>query len=145
MCHSWPSGSPRKSLELPKRQETIVSGCVRRGDSEHCLNELQRWVQATAINADTRDGHEMLRLLLQPPRRLCASTGHYPHFPPRSLCSPPLPESCNQGTTSLGEHTVHLRLLQHHAGLCCLRLVLHSIHLTPPGLSEPEPPNQLLL
>ena len=31
-----------RSLELPKRQETIVSGCMRRGDSEHCLNELQR-------------------------------------------------------------------------------------------------------
>ena len=35
-------GSLGKSLELPKRQETIVSGCVRRGDSEHCLSELQR-------------------------------------------------------------------------------------------------------
>ena len=33
----------RKTLELPKRQETIVLGCVRRGDSEHHLNELQRW------------------------------------------------------------------------------------------------------
>ena len=32
-----------KSLELPKRQETIDSGCVRRGDSEHRLDELQRW------------------------------------------------------------------------------------------------------
>ena len=31
-------GSLGKSLELPKRQETIVLGCVRRGDSEHCLN-----------------------------------------------------------------------------------------------------------
>ena len=30
---------------------------------------------------DTTDGHEMLRLLLQPPRNLCASTGHYPHLP----------------------------------------------------------------
>ena len=56
-----------KSLELLKRQETIVSGCMRRGDSEHCLNELQRRERATAISMDTRDGHEMLRLLLQPP------------------------------------------------------------------------------
>ena len=37
------AGSPGKSLELPNRQETIVSGCVRIGDSEHRLNELQRW------------------------------------------------------------------------------------------------------
>ena len=29
---------------------------------------------------DTRDRHEMLRLLLQPARSLCESTGHYPHF-----------------------------------------------------------------
>ena len=45
-------------------------GCVRRGYSEHCLNELQRWARATAINVDPTDGHEMLRLLLQPPRSL---------------------------------------------------------------------------
>ena len=34
-----------------------------------------------AISVDTRDGHETLRLLLQLPRSLCASTGHYPHLP----------------------------------------------------------------
>ena len=33
-----------KTQDLPKRQETIVSGCTRRGDSEHCLNGLQKWV-----------------------------------------------------------------------------------------------------
>ena len=70
-----------KNLELPKRQETIVSGCVRRGDSEHHQNVLQRRARAAAISADTGDGHETLRLLLQPPRSLCASTGHYPHRP----------------------------------------------------------------
>ena len=42
--HNWPGGSLGKNLELPKRQETIVSGCVRRRDSEHHLNELQRQV-----------------------------------------------------------------------------------------------------
>ena len=36
-----------------------------------------------AISTDTRDGHEMLRLLWQPPRSLCASPGHYPHRPSR--------------------------------------------------------------
>ena len=44
--HSWPGGSPGKSLQLLKRQETFscpfVSWHARRGDSEHCLNELQR-------------------------------------------------------------------------------------------------------
>ena len=72
-------GDPGKSLDLPKRQETIISGCVRRGDSEHHLNKLQKRVQAAAISSDTRDQHETLTLLLQPPRSLCASTGHYPH------------------------------------------------------------------
>ena len=37
-------GSLAKSLDLVKKQETIVLGCVRRGDSEHHLNELQRCV-----------------------------------------------------------------------------------------------------
>ena len=65
-----------KSLDLPNRQETIVSGCARRGDSfpvcpqkaENHLNELQRQAQAMAISSDTRDGREMLTLLLEPPR-----------------------------------------------------------------------------
>ena len=83
-----PGGSPGKSLELPKRQENIVSGCTRRGNSEHCLNELQRQARAAAISADTRDRHEMLRLLLQPPRTLCASTGHYPHLPSQEPVQP---------------------------------------------------------
>ena len=61
---------------------------MRRGDSEHHLNELQRWVWAVAISADTRDGHETLRQLLQPPRSLCASTGHYPHPFSRDLVQP---------------------------------------------------------
>ena len=79
--HSYPGGSPGKSLELPKRQEIIVSGCARRGDSEHPLNELQRQAQAMAISADPRDGQETLRLLPPPPRSLCARTGHSPHHP----------------------------------------------------------------
>ena len=61
---------------------------MRRGDSEHCLNELQRQVRATAISTDTRDRREMLRLLLQLPRSLCASTGHSPHLPSREPVQP---------------------------------------------------------
>ena len=44
--------------------------------------------QATAINSDPRDRHEMLRLLLQTPRSLCASTGHYPHLPSQESVQP---------------------------------------------------------
>ena len=74
-----------KSLQLPKRQETFsclfVSRRARRGDSECRLNELQRRARAAAISADPRDGCETLRLLLPPPKSLCASTGHSPHRP----------------------------------------------------------------
>ena len=34
-----------------------------------------------AISTDTRDVHETLTLLPQPPRILCAGTGDYPHLP----------------------------------------------------------------
>ena len=59
-----PGRESGKSLNQPKRQETIVLGCAKRGDSEHHLNGLQRWVRAAAISTDPRDGHETLRLLL---------------------------------------------------------------------------------
>ena len=120
-------------------------GCMRRGDSEHRLNELQRRARAAAISADPRDRHETLRLLLQPPRSLCASTGHYSHLPPGSLCSPPLPGSRDTGTTSPRECTAHLRLLQYYIGLCRRRLAPHSVPHPAPSLSDPEPPHQLLL
>ena len=77
-----------KKSGTAKRQETIVSGCASREDSKHCLNELQRRARATAISADTRDGHETLKLLLHPPRILCASTGHYPHLPSGEAVQP---------------------------------------------------------
>ena len=86
--HSEPGGSPGKTLDMPKRQEIVVSGCARTGDPEHRIKELQRWARATAINADPRDGHGMLRLLLQPSRSLCASTGHFPHLPSQEPVQP---------------------------------------------------------
>ena len=54
-------------MGLPKRQETIVSGCARREDSfpfcpqkaEHHLNELQRWVRGLAISSDARNGMKL--------------------------------------------------------------------------------------
>ena len=90
--HSQRGGSPGKGLELLNRQETFsslfVSWCARRGDSERHLNELQRRARAAAISADPRDGHETLRLLLPPPRSLCASTGHYPQLPSQEPVKP---------------------------------------------------------
>ena len=102
----------------------------RRGDTEHCLNELQRSAWATDISVDTRDGHETLTLLLQPPRILCASTGHYPHSPSWEHVQPttdkvPWSTDSFPGRT----HDVPLRLLQNYAGLCCHRLTLHSTPL----------------
>ena len=102
-----------------------LKGAPETGASRGYQRGPQRRARAAVISADPRDGHGMLRLLLPPPRSLCASTGHYPHRPPRSLCSPPLPGSRDPGTTSPGEGTAHLRLLQHHAGLCCCRLTPH--------------------
>ena len=52
----WPGGSPGKSLQLLKRQETFSclfdSRRARRGDSERRLNELQRRARAAGISAD---------------------------------------------------------------------------------------------
>ena len=41
-----------------------------------------------AVSTDTRDRHETLRLLLQPPRSLCTSTGHYPNLPSQKPVQP---------------------------------------------------------
>ena len=85
--HSCLVGSPGKSMQLPKRQETFsclfVSRRARRGDSERRLNKLHRRARATAISAGPRDGREMLGLLLPPPKSLCVSTGYSPHRPSR--------------------------------------------------------------
>ena len=90
--HSWQGGSLGKILQLPKRQETFsclfVSRRTRRGDSEHRLNEFQRWARATAISMGPRDGHEILMMLLPPPKCLCVSTGHSPHRPSRDPVQP---------------------------------------------------------
>ena len=65
----------------PKRTpETGASHGYQRGP--------QRQARAAVISADPRDGQETLRLLLPPPRRLCASTGHSPHRPSREPVQP---------------------------------------------------------
>ena len=57
--------------------------------------------------------------------------------PPRSLCSPPLPGSRDPGTTSPGERTACLGLVQCHAGLCRHRLAPHPYPSLPPaGVSQ---------
>ena len=59
---------------------------------ERRLTALLKGAPETArvatISADPRDGHAMLRLLLPPPRSLCASTGHSPHRPSREPVQP---------------------------------------------------------
>ena len=59
--------------------------------------------------------------------------------PPGSLCSLPLPGSRNPGTTSPGEHTVHLRLMKSHTGLCHCRLAPLSVPLPPPAWVSQSP------
>ena len=147
--HSWLGGRPGKSLQLPKRQETFsclfVSRRTRRGDSESRLKELQRRARAAAISVGPRDGRETLRLLLPPPKSLCATTGHSPHrlsrepvqaatarvpgsgdnFPGRTHGAPQAAATSRQPLPPQARPT--------------------SVPLPPPGLSEPEPPKQLLL
>ena len=92
----------------------------------------------TGVTCSYHLGHGLLMLPLLPPRILCANAGHYPH-PPGSLCSTPLPGSRDLGTNSLGEHMMHLRLLQCHASLCRCWLAPHSNYdyHTPPS-PQPE-------
>ena len=116
---TWVGQKKKENTEAKKRDGTAP--------------EPPRRAQAAAINADTRDRHEMLRLLLLPPRRLYASIGHYPHLPSWEPVQPATARVRDPGTTSLGEHTVHLRLVQCHAGLCCYRFALHPYPSLPPA------------
>ena len=90
--HSWLGGRPeKKSAAAEEARDFFLPLCftgARRGDSERRLNELQRLARAAAIRADPRDGREMLRLLLPPPRSLCVSTGHSPHHPSQEPVQP---------------------------------------------------------
>ena len=83
-----------------------------------------------------------------------ATTTKKPVCEHRSLSTPPLPGACAachcqgpviQGQLPQGEHMARLRLLQRHTALCRWRLAPHSVLLPRPGLSEAEPPDQLLL
>ena len=66
----------------------------------------------------------MLRLLLQPPGILYASTGHYLHaWEPVQQATARVPWSRDNFPW---EQTVRLRLLPIHTGLCRHRLTLHS-------------------
>ena len=122
----------------PKRApETGASRDYQRGP--------QRRAQDTVISTDPRDGHEMLRLLLPPPRSLYASTGHSPHHPSREPVQPAtarLPLSRDNfprrthGVPQAAAMSHRPLLPQAHPA---------SIPLPPPGLREPEPPSQLLL
>ena len=85
--YMW-NNSYRTHTERRQKTSDLPKGCARRGDSERRLNKLQRQARAAAISADPRNGPETLRLLLPPPRSLCASTGHSPHCPSREPVQP---------------------------------------------------------
>ena len=85
--------------QLAGRESGKKSGTAE-GARDHCFRVHEErgfrappkqdpeMARAMAIRADTRDRHEMLRLLLQPPRSLCASTGHSPHRPSQEPVQP---------------------------------------------------------
>ena len=127
------------------RQETIVSGCISRGDSEHCLNKLQRGARAAVISADPETGMKCEGCCNRHQEACVQAQVTIRTSPPGSLCSPPLPGSCDTGTISLGEHMAHCSLLQSHASLCHCRLAAQLVPLPPPSLSEREPTTQLLV
>ena len=83
--------SGKKSAAAEEARDFFLPLCFlvrEERDSERRLKELQRRARAAANSADPRDGHETLRLLLPPPRSLCASTGHSPHLPSREPVQP---------------------------------------------------------
>ena len=65
-----------------------LKGAPETGASRGYQRGPQRQARAAVISADPRDGQETLRLLLPPPRSLCASTGHSPHHPSREPVQP---------------------------------------------------------
>ena len=98
------------------------------------------------ISSDTRDGHEMLMLLLQPPGSLCASTGHYPPHSPHPLgaCA-----ACHcQGPVIQGqlpwENTLYTSVCYNitpasaAAGLPYIPIIT-TVPLPPPDLNEQDP------
>ena len=143
--YMW-NNSYRTPTERWQKTSDFPKGCTRRGDSEHRLKELQRRAQATAISMDTRDGHETLRLLLQPPRSLCASTGHYPHLP----CWETVQPATARVPGSRDNFPGRTHGTPQAAATSCRTLPPQACPAlrTPPsptGLSEPEPLNQSLL
>ena len=112
---------------------------------EHHLNKLQRRSQAVAISVDTRDGHETLTLQ-QPPRILCASTGHYPHAPSspgacaaRHCQGPVIQGQLPQENTQRASGCCNITLASVTTDSPCIPIIT-TVPLPPPGRSEPEPP-----
>ena len=96
-----------------------------------------------AISSDTRDGHETLTLLLQPPRILCASTGHYPHLPP-GACSachcqgPVIQGQLSRENTWCASGCCNVMPASATAGSPCIP-IMTTVPLSPPGMSEQSP------
>ena len=70
------------------REQRLSARTPEAGASRGYQRGPQRRVRAAVISVDHRDGQETLRLLLPPPRSLCASTGHSPHHPSREPVQP---------------------------------------------------------
>ena len=114
---------------------------MRRGDSEHHLNELQRRARAAAISADPRDGHETLMQLLQPPRRILGMQAQITIHTSTGTCAA---RHC-QGPVNHGqvprENTRHtsaccnVMLASATTGSPCIP-IMTTVPLPPPGLNE---------
>ena len=112
--------------------------------AEHHLNKLQRRALATAISSDTRDGNETQTLLLQPPRILCANTGHYPHSPWGACAAchcqgPVIQGQIPQENTRCASGCCNAMLASAAAGSPHIPIIT-NIPFPPPGLNEPESP-----
>ena len=90
--HSWPGGSLGKSGAAEEARDFFLPLCFLVREEERGLRAQLKRAPETGVSRGyqhgPRDGHETLRLLLQPPRSLCASTGHYPHLPSREPVQP---------------------------------------------------------
>ena len=102
-------------------------------------------MRTAAISTDPRDEHEMLRVLLQPPRNLCAITGHYPHLSSREPVQPTTARvpKCRDNFPGRMYSAPHAGAMSRRP--LPLQARPASVPLPSPGLKEPEPLNKLLL
>ena len=97
-----------------------------------------------------QDGHETLKLLLQPPRILCASTGHNPQchqeepVQPTTARVPVSQGQLPQETTRGASGCCNIMLVSTAAGSPHIPIII-TMPLPLPSLSEPKLLNQPLI